>query len=448
MAYGGQGIARVNGLVIFVRGGVPGDKLRVRVYRKKKNHIEAGIEEILIPSPDRINPMCPYSPYCGGCQWQHIRYEKQLTYKKAHVVDSIQRIAGLKNVLIRDVVPSESVFEHRNKMEFSFSARRWFLPEEMDLRKNLGEFALGLHIPGTYFKVIDIEACMLQNRRGNQILSEVKKYVKGSNMPLYDLRGQNGFWRFLTLRYSKAFNEWMVNIVTSEDRKDIVQLLSDILSDKMGDIGTIVNNINSRRASIAIGEHEKFLFGKGYIYDKIGPFTFQISSNSFFQTNTPTAEKLYNQVADYAELKGNETIFDLYSGTGTISIFLADKAHVITGMEIGKSAVEDACNNCSINSIHNCDFVCGDIRDSLSTISESPDVVITNPPRAGMHRDIIQQILTLSPRKIIYISCNPPTLARDIKMLSDNYELIEIQPFDMFPHAYHIESVAKLCLRN
>ena len=448
MAYGGQGIGRVNGFVAFVRGGVPGDRLLVRVYSKKKNYAEATIEEILIPSPDRIRPECPYSAYCGGCQWQHISYEKQLNYKKAHVVDSIKRIGGLENVLVRDVEPSQNVFGYRNKMEFSFSDRRWFLPKDMHKRENQDGFALGLHLPGTYFKVIDIDACMLQNERGNRILHQVKQYVKDSSIPVYGLKSHKGFWRFLATRYSKSFDEWMVNIVTSEERLEVVRPLSDILSDKAGDIGTIINNINPRKASVAVGEHETVLFGKGYIYDKLGPFTFQISANSFFQTNTPTATKLYEQVADYAELKGNEIILDLYSGTGTIPIFLADKARAVTGIEIVKSAVQDSIKNCSINSIHNCRFICGDIRDNLSTLTDSPDVMIINPPRAGIHKDIIPLILALSPKKIIYISCNPPTLARDIRLLSGDYELIEVQPFDMFPHTYHIESIANLCRRN
>jgi 23S rRNA (uracil1939-C5)-methyltransferase len=449
MAYGGQGVARVDGLVIFVRGGIPGDTVTARVFRKRKGYAEAEITELVDPSPDRIDAPCPYNGYCGGCQWQHVVYERQLEYKMEHIRESMARIGSLVDVLVHDVVPSEKRFAYRNKMEFSFSDRRWFLPNELHRREPEGGFALGLHVPGTYHKVIDVDACLLQAEMGNQILREVKGHVKDSRIPVYGLKTHEGFWRFLTIRYSNAFDEWMVNLVTSEERPEIVEPLADILSRRIKQIKTVVNNINSRKASIAVGEREVVLTGDGWINDRIGPFTFQISTNSFFQTNSRAAEKLYEKVVDYAELAGNETVLDLYSGTGTIPIFLANSVRAVTGIEMSQSAIQDARRNCKENGISNCHFLCGDIREKLSAITASkPDVLIIDPPRAGMHKTVLAQVLSLSPEKIIYISCNPATMARDIGQMIRDYQLVEIQPVDMFPHTYHIEAISKLRLRK
>ena len=448
MAFGGRGMGRVDGLVVFVKGAVPGDRINARIYKKKKDYAEAGMAELLTPSPDRINAPCPYSGHCGGCQMQHVRYERQLEYKKGHIAESLEHIGGLKDVLVHDVIPSDNIFAYRNKMEFSFSDRRWFLPHELEKRETEGDFALGLHVPGTYHKVLDMESCLLQQERGNQILRQVKKMVKDSKIPVYGLKSHEGFWRFLMLRYSFGYDEWMVNLITSEERHELVHPLAETLCRRIDRIKTVVNNINRRKASIAVGESETVLTGDGHIRDKIGPFTFQVSANSFFQTNSPGAAKLYQKVLEYAELKGHEDVLDLYSGTGTIPIFLAHKAGRVTGIEISNDAVLDAKRNLRQNGVHNCRFICGDMRDKLSAITKRPDVLIIDPPRAGMHKDVLPRVLTLSPEKIIYISCNPATLARDLGRMTEDYELVEIQPVDMFPHTYHIETVAKLQRRK
>ena len=448
MAYGGHGIGRANGLVVFVRGAVPGDWITARIHRKKKGYAEANIVELLTASADRIEAPCPYSRYCGGCQLQQVRYERQLSYKREYINESMTRIGGLKRILIHEVIPCESTFAYRNKMEFSFSDRRWFLPHEMDKREKEGGFALGLHVPGTYHKVIDIEACLLQHEKGNLILQEVRKYVRASGTPVYGLKSHEGFWRFLTIRYSRAFDQWMVNLITSDQRPEVVQPLADILCDRIAHIKTIVNNINTRKASIALGEREIVLSGDGLIKDKIGANTFQISANSFFQTNSLASQRLYQKVVDYAEAKGNETVLDLYSGTGTIPIYLASRVRDVTGIEISESSVIDAQRNCELNGVHNCKFLCGDIREKLSSIAHRPDILIIDPPRAGIHKDVLAQVLAFSPEKIIYISCNPATMARDIAGLIQDYELIEIQPVDMFPHTFHIEAVGKLWRRK
>lgn len=448
MAYGGRGLGRLDGLVVFVKGGVPGDRVRARVFRKKRDYAEAGILELLAPSPHRVTAPCPYSGYCGGCTWQHVAYERQLQYKRDHVRESLERIGGLEDSQVLQPIPSERVFGYRNKMEFSFSDRRWFLPHEMERRPIEGDFALGLHVPGTFHKVIDMEACLLQRNTGNLILKEVKAYVKDSGIPVYGLRSHQGFWRFLMVRHSTAFDQWMVNMVTSEDRQEAVLPLAEELCRTIPEIRTVVNNINNRKAAIALGQSERVLTGEGDIQDRIGPFTFRISANSFFQTNAPGAHKLYDTVARYARLTGTERVLDLYSGTGTIPIFLAHKARSVTGIEISEDAVLDARKNCEDNGIPNCRFLCGDMREKLLEIEKGPDVVVIDPPRAGMHKDVLARVLELAAKRVIYVSCNPVTLARDMGLMKGAYELLEIQPVDMFPHTYHIEAVACLRLRK
>jgi len=449
VAYGGLGIARVDGLVVFVKGAIAGDMVLALVTKKKKDYAEARITKLLEPSQDRIEAPCPYSGYCGGCQWQHVTYERQLAYKKGLIEEAISRIGALSGVRIRDVVPSDRPFAYRNKMEFSFSGRRWLLPQEMDQEKTDQGFALGLHVPGTFHKVLDIEACLLQRERGNEILREVKRYAADSGVPAYDLKSHEGFWRFLALRHSVHFDEWMVNVITSEFRREIAEPLAAMLCEKFDNVKTVVNNVSRSMAAIALGESEVILAGPGTISDRIGPFTFQISANSFFQTNTLGAERLYRAVAEWAELKGSETVLDLYSGTGTIPVFLAGRSKEVIGMEIMQSAIQDAEINCKANGIENCRFVLGDIRENLKTLRVQPDVMIIDPPRAGMHKDVLAGVIELATEKVVYVSCNPATMARDLGQLGEKgYDVVEIQPVDMFPHTYHVEAVAKLVRRN
>ena len=439
-----SGEARLEGFVLFVKDAIPGDRIEALVIKKKRHYAEARMTALLEPSPDRVQAPCPYSGYCGGCQMQHVAYERQLGHKKNHVKDAVSRIGELPHALVHDVIPSEKQFAYRNKMEFSFSDRRWFLPDEFNAREKPTEFALGLHVPGTYSKVIDVEACLLQHEEGNQILREVKTFVRQSRMPVYGLKSHQGFWRFLTLRYASHFNEWMVNLITAEERPSVLKPLVEALCLRFDNIKTIVNNIHWGKAAIAVGEKEIIYSGDGTIQDRIGPFKFQISANSFFQTNSRGAEVLYNKVKEFAELTGSELVLDLYSGTGTIPIFLSTQAEKIIGMEITQSAVTDAERNCKINGIHNCRFILGDIKEKLTGLRMKPDVLIIDPPRVGMHKDILSKVMALGTERIVYISCNPATLARDLKTMSQDYSIVEIQPVDMFPHTFHIESVAKL----
>ncbi len=447
-AFGGHGIARLDGLVVFVRGAVPGDRIKGRVIRKKRDYLEAQTTELLEPSPDRARPPCRYSGHCGGCQWQHVRYDCQLAYKGEQVKETLARIGALRDIRVRDVLPSQRRFAYRNKMEFTFSDRRWVLPADLPQPRSDSEFALGLHVPGTFHKVIDIDACLLQHGEGNRILRAVKEYVRRSGLPVYGLKSHRGFWRFLALRYSASMDEWMVNVVTSEGPSTTTAELAAFLAARFRRIRTVVNNVNARKASIALGEQETVLHGDGIIKDHIGGYGFQISANSFFQTNTLGGETLYRQIADYAELRGSEMVLDLYSGTGTIPVFLSGRAGRIVGVEIGQSAVRDAERNCRANEIHNCEFMWGDIKECLTRLRIRPDVVILDPPRAGVHKDAMAPIMDLDAGRIVYVSCNPATMARDLEQMGRRYDVVEVQPVDMFPHTYHIETVAKLHRRR
>jgi 23S rRNA (uracil1939-C5)-methyltransferase len=444
IAYGGKGLARINGLAVFVDHAVPGDQVLIRITRKRKNHAEARVLELLKASSDRIDPPCVYSGFCGGCKWQFLDYAIQLEYKRQHVFESLEHIGHIKGVPVHPAIPSALIYEYRNKMEFTCTDRRWLTPAEMQELEIKQNFGIGLHVPGTFFKVFDTKKCLLQPDLGNQMLDEVRQYAISSGLPAYGLRSHQGFWRFLMLRHSVAQDRWMVNIVTAADNPPVLEALADRLARNYPRVSAVILNVTARKAGITTGEFERTLAGASTLTDIIGDFSFEISANSFFQTNTSGAAKLYATVKRYAQLTGTETVVDLYSGTGTISILLSEAARAVIGLEMAPSAIADAQRNCRINGIQNCRFVAGDIRDTLPSLAQRPEVLIIDPPRAGMHKDVVKQALVLSPERIVYVSCNPTTLARDLKLLKEAYQVLEVQPVDLFPHTYHIESVARL----
>ncbi len=444
LAFGGQGLARVDGLAVFVDQAVPGDQVTVRVFKKKKNYAQARTVELLAASPERIEPPCMYSGVCGGCKWQFLKYDRQLVYKRQHVVESLEHIGGISGVQVHATLPSPAVFGYRNKMEFSCSDRRWLLPEEMDNPDVERGFALGLHVPGTYYKVLDTRACLLQPDLGNRLLQEVREFIGASDRPVYGLHSHEGFWRFLMLRHSVARDQWMVNIVTAEEDLKTLEPLVQLLMARYPQVVTVVNNVTARPAGVAIGESEYILAGDGVIVEALGSCEFEISPNSFFQTNTRAAAVLYKTVAEYAGLDGSQTVLDLYSGTGTIPILLAGLCKQVIGIEIAASAVADAVKNCRRNQVSNCRFIQGDLRTCLEPFDHRPQVLIIDPPRTGMHPDTVKQVLKLGAERLVYVSCNPATLARDLDLMRERYRLVEIQPVDMFPHTHHIEAVAKL----
>jgi 23S rRNA (uracil1939-C5)-methyltransferase len=447
MAFGGRGIARIDGMAVFVDRAVPGDRALIQVTRRKKNFAEARLMELLSPSADRVTAPCCYSGLCGGCTWQFLRYEKQLEYKRRHVVESLEHIAAIRGVPVHATLPSASVFEYRNKMEFTCADRRWLMPSEMSDPTADRSFALGLHVPGTFHKVLDTRECLLHPAPGNRILAEIREGIRSSGRPVYGLRSHAGFWRFAVLRNSAATGRWMVNLVTaSEDRQPLLAL-AERLMQAFPEIASVVNNVTARKAAIAVGEFERPVAGAACIRDAIGRFEFDISANSFFQTNTLAAARLYETVAGYAGLSGDETVLDLYSGTGTIPIYISENCREVVGIEIVAGAVEDAERNSRLNQVSNCRFIRGDILEGLASIDRRPEVVIIDPPRVGMAREVVERVLGMGPQRIVYVSCNPATLARDLAMLKESYEVLEIQPLDMFPHTFHVESVARLAKR-
>ena len=447
VAFGGKGLAKIDGFAVFIDQTVTGDRVAARIVRKKRNYAEAVVVERVSASPHRVDPPCPYSGTCGGCKWQFIDYPYQVELKRRHVADCLAHIAMIPDATIHPALPAEPVFAYRNKMEFSCSDRRWLMPQELGGCADI-DFALGLHVPGTFHKVLDIDACLLQPDLGNRLLGAVRRYLRASEQPVYGLRSHEGFWRFLMLRHSVAFDRWMVNIVTaSEDLRAVAPLAAQITAD-YPDVVSVVNNITARPSGVAIGERELKLAGDATLKERIGPLTFAISANSFFQTNTRGAETLYATVARFAALTGREAVLDLYCGTGTIAIWLAAQVREVIGLEMVESAVADARRNCRLNGIDNCRFVLGDVRETLPAIDAVPDVLIVDPPRAGMHKDVVRQVIDLGAERIVYVSCNPATMARDLLALKEYYTLAEVQPVDMFPHTFHIESVAKLTRRR
>jgi 23S rRNA (uracil1939-C5)-methyltransferase len=447
LAFGGKGIARIDGMAVFVAQTVPGDRAMIEITRRKKNFAEARLVEILRPSVDRVTAPCRYSGFCGGCTWQFLRYEKQLEYKRRHVAESLEHIAAIREVPVHATLSSPAVFGYRNKMEFTCADRRWLMPVEMTDPAADRSFALGLHVPGTFHKVIDTRECLLQPAPGNRILSEIREGIRSSGRPVYGLRSHAGFWRFAMLRNSAATGRWMVNLVTAfEDRQPLLALAERLMT-AFPEIASIVNNVTARKAGIAVGEFERPVAGAACIRDAIGRFEFDISANSFFQTNTQGAARLYETVASYAGLSGDETVLDLYSGTGTIPIYLSENCREVVGIEIAASAVEDAQSNCRLNRVSNCRFIRGDILEGLASIDARPEVVVIDPPRVGMAKEVVEQVLAMGPQRIVYVSCNPATLARDLGMLKASYAVLEIQPVDMFPHTFHVESVARLSQR-
>ena len=449
IAFGGKGLAKLDGYTLFVDHAVPGDLAAVRIFKKKRSYAEARVEQLIKASPLRVPAPCPYSGYCGGCKWQFLEYGQQITYKKRHVQESLEHIGNIHDVPVFDTLPSPNLFGYRNKMEFTCARRRWLLPEEMEASDPLeAGIALGLHVPGTFYKVLDIQACLLQPALGNRLLSDIRQYVKESRLPIYGLRSHSGFWRFVALRHSAAHDNWMVNLVTAEEDREAVQPLADTLMQAHPHIVSVVNNVTDRKAGVAVGQKEIHLGGRPHLTDMIGRHRFKISANSFFQTNTAGAEQLYATIRNYAALEGRETVLDLYCGTGTIAIYLADAAREIIGIEQVQSAVRDAENNCRANDIGNCRFLQGDMRDRLQDLDIFADVMVVDPPRAGMHKDVIRRILAMQPEKVIYVSCNPAALARDAAMMSEQYRLEKVQPVDLFPHTYHIESVSLLTRKS
>ncbi len=453
LAFGGRGVARASGLVIFVEDALPGQIVRARISRKRKEYAEARLSAVLKESPLAAAPRCPHFHDCGGCSLQNLDYAAQLKYKRQQVIDSLRRIGGIEKPPVSDILPSPSQFYYRNKMEYSFGDQRWLPRAEIEnsLLAKPKNFALGLHARGRFDKILDLEVCYLQSPRSVEILNFVRELVLNSGVPPYNPRNHSGYWRHLVLREGKNTGDLMVNLVTADGRgfHKMVDELARQLSQKFPEITTIVHNINRRKAQVATGDEERILFGPGVIREKIGQRMFQISANSFFQTNTCGAKLLYDKVVEFADFQPEEVVYDLYAGAGTIALYIADRVRQVIGFEIVEDALNDAERNCALNEVANCCFVAGDLKDTLDFEAvkkwRKPTTLIIDPPRAGMHDDVLARVVELRPPKIVYVSCNPATFARDVKIFCENgYELKIVQPVDMFPHTAHIEVVGML----
>ena len=437
--------------VVLVDGSYPGDKVKARLLKIKSTYAKAKAIEILISSEKRTKARCNFFGICGGCKQQDLNYEDQLRYKQKQVKEIFEHIGGLKDFEIRQIIPAENIFYYRNKMEFSFADRRWLTKKEINTNNIENKnFALGLHVPRIFDKVLDIDECFLQSEKSNDILNFTRDFFKKRNTPIYSTKTHTGYLRNLVIRQSQNTDDLMVNLVTSKENDELMKEYTSELMNAVPGITTIINNINLKKASVAIGDYEKVYSGTGSIYDKIKNHKFRISSNSFFQTNTIQAEKLYKTAIEFADLKGDEIIYDLYSGAGTITIYCSDKAKYVYGFESVESAVSDAEENTKLNKVENVSFIQSDLYKSFLPVIKKKnipkhEVIIIDPPRSGMHKNTVEDVLQLNPNKIVYVSCNPTTQARDIRMMIEGgYELIKIRPVDMFPHTYHIENVALL----
>jgi 23S rRNA (uracil1939-C5)-methyltransferase len=452
-AFRGKGVAKVDGLAVFVYGTAPGDVVKARIIKKKKNYREAKLLEVLEPSKDRIEPKCQHANVCGGCSWQHVPYAKQLEYKGQQVADHITRLGGLSDTIIHPAMGSESEFYYRNKMEYSFSNRRWLTREEINRDEFVDDsgFAAGMHAPGRFDKILNLNECHLQRKESFEILDFVRNYCIQHDIPPFDAMNHEGFMRHLMIRNSFHTDDFMVNLVTYQDDQELIKKLSNELLEKFPIITTIVNNINDTKSPTSIGRIEKVIHGPGYIVDKIGDHTFKIHPNAFFQTNTAQAERLYETAREFADLKDGEIVYDLYCGVGTLSLFMSQKAEKVLGIELVDVAVQNAKFNAKENNIGNVSFIKGDMKDVFTQEMVdkfgNPDVLITDPPRAGMHPDVVKRLKELKVPKLVYVSCDSSTMARDLKELAEVYDVLEVQPVDMFPQTYHVEAVAKLRLK-
>jgi 23S rRNA (uracil1939-C5)-methyltransferase len=437
LAFGGEGVGRADGYVIFVRGGVPGDRLRVRLDQARSRFGRGTIESIETPSPHRIEAPCPYFGRCGGCRLQHVDYQAQLAFKSKQVTDALERLGGLGPVDVRPILGAADTYGYRNKMEFTVARAR-----------DGAGLTVGLHEQERYDSVLDVERCLLQSDRMNALLDEARRFFAESGLAAWEQDSGEGLLRFLMLREGYRTGESMVNIVTSSPAVSELAPLAAQLAARVPRTTSVVMNVNPKKASVAIGVEEHLLGGRDHILESVGGLRFQVSANSFFQTNTAQAERLFSLVIDSAALAGDETVLDLYSGTGAISLQLAGRCRWVYGVEVTQTAVDDAARNAAANGIANCTFLAGEVRfvlPSLIAQGVSAQVVVADPPRAGFHPKALRALLQMEPARIVYVSCNPATLARDLgELVRGGYRLEWVQPVDMFPHTPHIEAVARL----
>jgi 23S rRNA (uracil1939-C5)-methyltransferase len=451
-AAGGKCLAKHEGKVIFMENAVPGDIVTVRLIKNKKDWAEAQVIRVVSYSSERIEPFCKHFGICGGCQWQMLPYEKQLEYKHDQVLQSLKRIGKLELPEIRPILGSERTTRYRNKLEYTFSNHRYLLKEELaDPQISNLQNAAGFHARGIFDKVVDVETCYLQDEPTNTIRRETKRWAIENEVSFYDIQRHEGFLRNLQIRLCRT-GEIMVNIVFGYRDETLQNALLKHLQNEFPAITTLLSTINPKWND-SLNDLQPIVYsGKGYVFEKLEKFLFKIGPKSFFQTNTAQAERLYQTVRSLAALNGTETIYDLYCGTGSIGIFLSDGAKKVIGIELIPEAIADAKENALLNQIHHAAFFAGDVTEICdNTFFEThgrPDLIVSDPPRAGMSEKLIAKLLEIAAEKIIYVSCNPATQARDLNLLSEKYQISAVQPVDMFPHTLHIENVTALFLKH
>ena len=443
LAFGGRGIAKLNDLVFFVKDAIPNQQIIAKISKIKKKYIEAYKIKTIKKSSNQVETKCEHFDWCGGCTTQQLNYQKQLYYKQKQIFDILDKIGNSKDLYINPIIGCNKIFFYRNKMEYTFSGSPWYIHDE-----NYDDIIIGLHVPKRFDKILNINKCHINHEVFNDILQISKEVVVKKNMIPYDVRKHTGFLRFLVIRIGINTDEVMVNLVTASYKPKIIKPLVDALINKISNIKSIINTINIKKSNIVSG-NSKLLYGKEYINEKIGRYIFKISANSFFQTNSYQVKTLYDYIIKIADFKKSDIVYDLYCGTGTIGIYIAQLVKQVYGIEIVENAIKDAKINAKINNINNINFYCGDIKDILDNKMideiEKPTITIVDPPRPGLHLNTIKNLIRLSPEKIIYISCNPSTQARDIKLFKEKkYKINDIQPIDMFPHTPHIENIVTL----
>ncbi len=450
----GKALGHTDGKVVFVAFAIPGDVVDVLITRSKKDWAEGKIIRFKDYSKDRAEPFCMHFGICGGCKWQMLPYEMQLKYKQQEAEQNLKRIGKVELPGISLIIGADETVYYRNKLEFTFSSKRYLLPEEIKTLPQGSinfEPALGYHVAGIFDKIIDIKECYLMDDINNVIRNTFRHFVKENNLPYYDIKNHTGWLRNLIIRFSSN-KQLMLNLVVAYEDEPMIKKMADHLIQKIPAITTLLYTINPKWNDSIYDLTPQIYFGKGFIIEHLEDFHFKISPKSFFQTNTKQAEKLYNVVKTFAQLTGNEIIYDLYCGTGSIGIFLSKAAKKIIGVDAVEEAIEDANANAIINNIDHALFFTGDVikvcTDEFFLLHGRPDVIITDPPRAGMHETLINKLLHIAAPKIVYVSCNVATQARDINLLAEKYNVVKIQPVDMFPHTHHIECVCLLTLKN
>lgn len=441
------------GMVVLVRGLVtPGDRVQAAITKVKKSYLEARFVSLVSPSPCRVDPVCAHYGVCGGCKWQHVNYPQQLAFKRKVVEDALRRLGGF-NIAVAEPIPSPAAYHYRNKVDFTFSNERFILDEELPVdpaaRAKPSDFALGFHRRGCFHKIIDIDACHIATELSSRVLVLTKHFFLEHRQRAYSTITHDGFLRNLMIRHAGFSGELMVNLITSSYDATLMTGYRDHLLAGLGDrLTTLVNSTTSRKNLVAYGEEQHVLHGPGFITETLDGLRFIISPNSFFQTNSAQALALYRVAARMAALEANDVLYDLYCGTGSITQFAGRACRAAYGFELEPAAIADAHTNAALNQLNHCRFIATDmkhLREAMLGTGERPDVVITDPPRAGMHERAVETLLDIAPRRIVYVSCHPGSLARDAKMLCEGgaYELVEVQPVDLFPQTFHVESVAR-----